>query len=127
MGEMSSLLNLLSDVASTACGSRADSQSDAEPEVIVDTNICCWSTGKLYTEALLGVGLGRERRNITTAAELLSKEAYDGGLRQNTNKSAFEFFLPVWINEAHAAGRQEWCKVLLKSCLEINNKAFEGC
>ena len=87
----------------------------------VDSNICCWSTGKLYTEAILGallepfrapflssfrrfrgvfeafsrrfscfsptsrgVGIRRERKNLATAAELLSKEAYDAGLRQNT-------------------------------------------
>jgi len=122
--EMSNLLTLLGDVASTASGSHADSLSDAEAEVVVDANICCWSTGKLYTEALLGVGISRERRNITTAAELLSKEAFDGGLRQNTNKSPFEFFLPVWINEAHAAGRPEWSNVLLKKCLEIGVKAL---
>jgi len=122
--QMSDLLALLSDVASTASGSRADSQSEAEPEVIVDTNICCWSTGKLYTEALLGVGVSRERRNIATAAELLSKEAYDGGLRQNTNKSPFEFFLPVWINEAHAAARPEWRSALLPKCSEIGTKAL---
>ncbi len=33
---------------------------------------------------MLGVGISRERKNLSTAAELLSKEAYDGGLRQNT-------------------------------------------
>merc|ERR1712224_341504 len=84
------------------------------------------STGKLYTEALLGVGISRERRNIATAAELISKEAFDGGLRQNTNKSAFEFFLPVWVNEKHAAARQDWRETVKQSCLEINTKAFEG-
>merc|ERR1711865_364360 len=115
---------LLGDVASTASGSHADSQSDADAEVVVDTNICCWSTGKLYTDALLGVGVSRERRNIATAAELLSKEAYDEGLRQNTNKSPFEFFLPVWINEAHAADRPEWCNTLLSKCSEIGTKAL---
>lgn len=47
-------------------------------------NICCWSTGKLYTQAMLGVGIRREK-NLGTAAELLSKEAFDGGLRQNTD------------------------------------------
>jgi len=122
--EMSDLLSLLCDVASTASGSRANSQSDAEPEVAVDANIRCWSTGKLYTEALLGVGVSRERRNITTAAELLSKEAYDGGLRQNTNKSPFEFFLPVWINETHAAGQSQWRETLTKKCFEIGTKAL---
>lgn len=48
-------------------------------------NICCWSTGKLYTQAMLGVGIRREKKNLGTAAELLSKEAFDGGLRQNTD------------------------------------------
>merc|ERR1719343_1177904 len=118
---MDSFLDLLSDVASTGCGSQASASS----EPAVDANICCWSTGKLYTESLLGVGLSREKRNLATAAELLSKEAFDGGLRQNTDKSAFEFFLPVWINESHAAGRREWREVLLDSCSRIGSKVYE--
>lgn len=122
--QMDVLLELLADVASTACGSRASSEPESVgPEV--DANICCWSTGKLYTEAMLGVGVSRARGNLATAAELLSKEAFDGGLRQNTDKSAFEFFLPVWINEAHAAGRPQWREFLLKSCSEIGRRVFE--
>ncbi|CAK0800499.1 unnamed protein product [Prorocentrum cordatum] len=122
---MDSFLDLLSDVASTGCGSHA-SASEHEPcEPAVDANICCWSTGKLYTESLLGVGLSREKRNLATAAELLSKEAFDGGLRQNTDKSAFEFFLPVWINQSHAAERKEWREVLLNSCGTIGSKVYE--
>ncbi|CAE7754805.1 unnamed protein product [Symbiodinium sp. CCMP2456] len=117
-------LELLSDVASTTSGSRP--VSEAESAVAkVDKNICCWSTGKLYTEALLGVGVSRERKNLGTAGELLSKEAFDGGLRQNTNKSAFEFFLPVWINEAHAAGSVQWREELSKQVLQIGRKVFE--
>merc|ERR1711988_1150426 len=60
-----------------------------------------------------------------TAAELLSKEAYDGGLRKNTNKSPFEYFLPVWINKAHAATRPEWRNALKASYMEIGKKVFE--
>jgi len=119
-----SFLDLLADVASTSCGSQA---SASEPEPCgppVDANICCWSTGKLYTEALLGVGLSREKRNLATAAELLCKDAFDSGLRQNTDKSGFEFFLPVWINESHAAGRREWREVLLDSCSAIGSKVY---
>ena len=117
-------LELLSDVASTTSGSRP--VSEAESAVAkVDKNICCWSTGKLYTEALLGVGISRERKNLGTAGELLSKEAFDGGLRQNTNKSPFEFFLPVWINEAHAAGSVQWREELSKQVLQIGRKVFE--
>jgi len=127
---MEMLLELLSDVASTAAGCSSQEGADSEPscaaEPAVDTNICCWSTGKLYTQALLGVGLSREKRNLATAAELLSKEAFDGGLRQNTNKSGFEFFLPVWINEAHAAGRKEWRDTLMQSCRAIGSKVYEA-
>ena len=68
--------------------------------------------------------MSREKRNITTAAELLSKEAYDGGLRQNTNKSPFEFFLPVWVNEAHATNQVVWRETLIKTCSEIGVKAL---
>jgi len=97
----------------------------AEKRQEVDPNIRCWSTGKLYTEALLGVGISREKKNLGTAAELISKEAFDGGLRQNTDKSTFEFFLPVWINEAHAAGRSQWQHELVKQVRSIALRAFE--
>merc|ERR1712070_734305 len=107
---------------STSVGDSSLTGSDLEAEV--DTNICCFATGKLYTEALLGVGVARERRNLTTAAELLSKEAFDGGLRQSTNKSAFEFFLPVWINETHAAKCKAWQDSLRKSYLQIGRDAY---
>jgi ubiquitin-protein ligase len=91
----------------------------------VDSNICCFATGRLYTEALLGVGVGRVQKNLGTAAELLSKEAFDGGFRQSTNKSPFEYFLPVWINEVHAAQCKSWREALKSSYMEIGSKAFQ--
>merc|ERR1740138_1670527 len=125
---MEAFVTLLSEVAlvhvgSTACGSSSATSESEAP--LVDSNICCFATGKLYTEALLGVGVSRERRNLGTAAELLSREAYVGGLRQSTNKSPFEYFLPVWINEAHAAKRSEWRDALKASYMEIGSKVFE--
>merc|ERR1711972_1120363 len=129
-GLLDVFLTLLADVAnvglstsSTSAGSSSPACSDSESGV--DSNICCFATGKLYTEALLGVGVSRERRNLSTAAELLCKEAFDGGLRQSTNKSPFEFFLPVWINEVHAVKQPEWCQVLQHSYMEIGKKVFE--
>jgi hypothetical protein len=80
----------------------------------------------LYTEALLGVGVSHEKRNLATAAELLSKEAYDGGLRQSTIKSPFEFFLPVWINERHAIRRSDWCETLKNCYMAIGAKAYDA-
>eukprot|EP00434_Breviolum_minutum_P033586 symbB.v1.2.029722.t2/scaffold3287.1/size59763/9 len=134
--DMEDFLELLSEV------SKGSSSASETSEVAVDSNICCWSTGKLYTEAMLGVGIRREKKNLGTAAELLSKEAFDGGLRQNTDlkfvtspqpkqvqlqkdKSTFEFFLPVWINYAHAAGQQTWQSVLMKQVKIIAKMAFD--
>lgn len=124
---LETFLTLLSQVALAQKGTTAGSSSGAsEPEAPeVDENICCFATGKLYTEALLGVGLSREKRNLGTAAELLSKEAYDGGLRKSTNKAPFEYFLPVWINKAHAAARPEWRDALKASYMDIGSKVFE--
>jgi len=120
---MKEFLNLLADVAHGSA-SNPSSSGVAQAEVTVDTNICCFSTGKLYTEALLGVGVSRAKNNLATAGELLSKEAFDEGLRQNTNKSAFEFFLPVWINAKHAEKSESWRKTLSESVKQIGKAAY---
>merc|ERR1712072_1162994 len=70
---------LLADVAHAASSGNSTSVGDSSPacsdlEVEVDKNICCFASGKLYTESLLGVGVSRERRNLSTAAELLRKD-----------------------------------------------------
>lgn len=110
---------------STSGGDSSPARGGETASTEVDPNICCFATGKLYTEAILGMGVSREKRNLGTAAELVSKEAFDGGLRQNTDKSAFEFFLPVWINEAHAVNNPAWCEALTRSYLEIGSAAFQ--
>jgi len=122
---MQEFLSLLVDVArgcaaSTSVGSGTVSPLSAD----VDENICCFSTGKLYTEALLGVGVLREKNNLGTAGELLSKEAFDTGLRQSTNKSAFEFFLPVWINSSHSEKSQDWRLALRDNCRLIGKEVY---
>jgi hypothetical protein len=122
---MQEFLSLLADVtkghtSSTSAGSGSVSPLSAD----VDENICCFSTGKLYTEALLGVGVSREKNNLGTAGELLSKEAFDSGLRQSTNKSAFEFFIPVWINSSHAEKSETWRLALRDSCRLIGKEVY---
>jgi len=117
--KLAGFFELLSDVGK-ATGS---STSLSEPEA--DVNICCFATGKLYTEALLGVGVSRSRNNLATAGELLSKEAFDNGLRQNTNKAPFEFFLPVWINASHAEKQQAWKDALKASYLNIAKCVYQ--
>jgi len=121
--KMAEFINLLVDIgrATTAGGS---SPRSSQESVEVDSNICCFSTGKLYTEALLGVGVSRSRNNLATAGELLALEAFDGGLRQNTNKSPFEFFLPVWINAAHAENNEKWKAYLKASFLRIGSSVY---
>jgi len=125
--KMEEFIVLLSEIKKKTASSDGDGTSATSiPESIqVDQNICCFATGKLYTEALLGVGVSRERRNLGTAAELLSKEAFDGGLRQNTDKAPFEYFLPVWINEVHAMKSQTWRNALRSSYMEIGKRVFE--
>jgi len=126
--KMAEFLDLLAEVAlkpdgsTTAAG--ASSEGSMPRPVEADANICCFSTGKLYTEALLGVGVSRERNNLATAGELLSKEAFDSGLRVSTNKSPFEFFLPVWINAAHAEQSSIWCQTLKSSYMQIGSSAY---
>merc|ERR1711871_1334214 len=68
----------------------------------------------------------QEKKNLGTAAELLSKEAFDGGLRQNTNKSSFQYFLPVWINEVHAAQSQTWREALKSGYMQIGTNFFQA-
>jgi len=128
---MDKLSTLLGDVLGTASAKSSSSASasisaSSGIEAAVDRNICCFATGKLYTDALLGVGVSRERQNLGTSAELLSKEAFDGGLRQNTNKSQFEFFLPVWINEVHAAKSAKWQDTLKQSYQLIGRKVNQA-
>merc|ERR1712224_8334 len=91
---------------------------------LVDANICCFATGALYTETILGIGVYRKGKNLGTAGELLSFEVYKDGLRQSTDKTPFEFFLPVWINQAHAASNPQWSQVLQDSYLQIGQRVF---
>merc|ERR1712048_545647 len=126
--KLAEFLELLDAVKHADSGSASDTTSTsvgrASKVTEVDSNICCFATGKLYTEALLGVGISRERKNLATAGELLSKSAFDEGLRQNTNKSAFEFFLPVWINAQHASSSAQWQQVLRTSYKQIGQQAL---
>merc|ERR1712072_581975 len=46
------------------------------------------------------------------------------GLRQSTDKTAFEFFLPVWINESHAAKNPEWVCTTQQAYSEIGRSVF---
>merc|ERR1712224_1019286 len=91
---------------------------------LVDANICCFATGALYTETILGIGVYRKGKNLGTAGELLSFEVYKDGLRQSTDKTPFEFFLPMWINQVHAASNPKWSDVLQDSYLQIGKRVF---
>merc|ERR1719316_1277819 len=124
---MDAFLQIISDASSRSEGSSEDDSSTSSTTAStpsIDTNICCFATGALYTEALLGIGVYRKGKNLGTAGELLSHEAYKGGLRQSTDKAGFEFFLPVWINEAHAASNSKWSRVLQDSYLAIGKQVY---
>merc|ERR1719160_1582078 len=125
---MDMFLQIISDACAKSGSSSEESKSlaTAAEAPSVHTNICCFATGALYTEALLGIGVYRTGKNLGTAGELLSHEAYKGGLRQSTDKAPFEFFLPVWINQAHAASNGKWSRVLQDSYLEIGKKVYNA-
>ena len=53
---------------------------------------------------VLGVGVGVARRQASTPAEILSLEAFDGGVRRSSDNSrGFEHFLPLSFCAAHHA------------------------
>jgi len=125
--KMDAFLQILRDASSRSRSTSEGSDGTAISSVpSVDTNICCFSTGALYTEALLGVGVYRKGKNLGTAGELLSHEAYQSGLRQSTDKTPFEFFLPVWINQRHAASSPTWSRVLRASYLEMGKQVYSA-
>jgi hypothetical protein len=61
----------------------------------------------------IGVGVGNGA-SLTTSGDLLSKSAFDGGVRKSSMNEAFEFFLPIYISEQHF-GR---CKQVFKASVE---------
>merc|ERR1719446_901051 len=124
---MDTFLQIIDDACSRSGSSPKDEIMDTVPGgSSIDANICCFATGALYTEALLGVGVYRKGKNLGTAGELLSHEVYKDGLRQSTDKSPFEFFLPMWINQAHAGSNAKWSRVLQDSYLEIGKKVYDA-
>jgi len=136
--KFNSFLDLLQDIGSspkvTASSETNDSEVGgaakvAKVEPVVDTNIVCYSTGQLYTEALLGYGISIQRRgrqvNLSTPAELLSAEAYDDGLRQSTSKAAFELFMPAFINPKHSCQDATWRRRIKETVLRLGK--LYGC
>jgi len=92
----------------------------------VDENICCYSSGKLYTEALLGVGIQEAKNNITSPAEFLAHNAFKGGLRQTTSKAPFTDFMPVWVNKEHACESKKWVELVKSQTELIGGKFFRS-
>ena len=95
---------LLNFESSLLANSSQESVEISTPKI--DENIVCYTSGMSYTEDILGYGLSVVRQgrqvNISTPAELLSKSAYDSGVRVSTNKQNFTYFLPAFINKTHA-------------------------
>jgi ubiquitin-protein ligase len=62
-------LTILTDVARGGEATRQISEGNSSlpctssKAIEIDSNICCFASGRLYTEALLGVGVGREKES----------------------------------------------------------------
>lgn len=97
--------------------------NQGEQKTVVDKNIVCFASGSSYTTDILGYGISTRQQgrttNLATAGELLSKTCFDGGLRQDTTKAIFEYFLPAFINPQHASDNQVWRQTMDKSIQKI--------
>ena len=67
--------------------------------------------------------MGRQA-NISTPAELISKTAFDSGIRTSTNKQSFSYFLPAFINRKHAEENEEWRNALLSTLAQIGSEVY---
>jgi len=94
----------------------------------IDENIVCYTSGVNYTEDILGYGLSVVRKgrqvNISTPAELLSKGAYESGVRVSTNKQGFTYFLPAFINKEHAEQSGVWKSTLQNMIVKIGKEVY---
>jgi len=94
----------------------------------VDESIKCYSSGYLYTEDVLGYGISLNIQgrtvNLSTPAELLSKNAFDSGVRLSANKTSFSHFIPAFINPQHASENEAWRAALYTSIFEIGDRVF---
>ena len=115
---MQKLLELQEKLLSQQTGASANSAFRH-----IDDNIVCYVTGSNYTEDILGYGLSAIQQgrqiNFSTPAELISKSAFDSGIRQSSNKQEFKYFLPAFINKSHAAQSGKWKNALRSSLLAI--------
>lgn len=94
----------------------------------IDENLVCYVTGVNYTEDILGYGLSCVRQgrqiNFSTPAELISKSAYDNGIRQSSNKQEFKYFLPAFINKTHAEKNPQWKTTLRETLTTIGTSEY---
>jgi len=97
---------------------------------VVDPNIVCFASGASYTTDTLGFGVSvrNQGRNtqLGTAGELLSEASYAGGLRQDTTKAGFQYFLPAFINPAHASENDAWVRLVNSSVLQIGQECYSS-
>ena len=90
----------------------------------VDPDICCWFSKSDYTTEILGYGIVLDKKhngtvNLSTDGAYISYGSFTDGLRQFPNKAQFDFFIPAWINPAHACERHTWVEILKKSLRDI--------
>ena len=111
------LIRLFADAAEFSNAKKTEKARVFDPE------IKCWYTQASYTEDTLGYGIQAQKKgthwSLSTDCNLISRGAYDEGLRVQPNKDHFQFFLPSWINSDHAQNQTSWVQTLRKSIKEI--------
>ena len=62
---------------------------------------------------------------LSSPGELLSyKEFFKNGIRQSTNKTEFQFFLPAFICPQHAVNNKNWIDTFKELVLDINKSTI---
>ncbi len=67
-------------------------------------HLVCYISGTDATDATeifgFGIGLG-QNGGISTAGEVLSKTAFDGGVRRTSQNEPINHFLPIYVSDSH--------------------------
>jgi len=74
------------------------------PPAVPEANIMCYAlhkTPKNDPGEIFGFGVAVDRQSVSTPAEVLSQEAFDGGIRTSSQNVVFQHLLPLFVSEAH--------------------------
>jgi ubiquitin-protein ligase len=96
---------------------------EAVQKLRLDDEFVCYATGKTLSEgAIFGYGVEiNERGRISSPFEVISREAFDDGIRNGTTNRSFNYWLPIWISPEHYAKSKPYFRKLVAEVKERPN------